>query len=95
MMPTKINKWLPKFPGNNVINVEDHIYVMGWDMDNACIDHEDVAMILFIPSFSKDELDWFKGIPDNHIMTYDVFSSLFKSRWLRKEDGGTLGTQFN
>jgi hypothetical protein len=43
-MPTEVNKWFPKFPGNNVITVEDHIYVMGRDMDNAGIDYEDVAM---------------------------------------------------
>jgi hypothetical protein len=94
-MPTKVNKWLPKFPGNNVITVEDHIYVMGRDMDNAGIDHEDVAMRLFASSLTEEALDWFKGLPDNHITSYDAFSNLFKRRWSRKEDGGTLGTQFN
>jgi hypothetical protein len=93
-MPTEVNKWLPKFPGNNVITVEDHIYVMGQDMDHAVIDHEDVAMRLFASSLTKEALDWFKGLPDNHITTYDAFS-LFKRRWSRKADGGTLGTQFN
>jgi hypothetical protein len=64
-------------------------------MDNAGIDHEDVAMRLFASSLTEEALDWFKGLPDNHITTYDDFSTLFKSRWSRKEDGGTLGTQFN
>jgi hypothetical protein len=64
-------------------------------MDNAGIDHEDVAMRLFASSLTEEALDWFKGLPDNHITTYDAFSTLFKSRWSRKEDGGTLGTQFN
>jgi hypothetical protein len=45
--PTKLNKWLPKFLGNNVIIVEDHIYVMGQDMDNVGIDHEYVDIKLF------------------------------------------------
>jgi hypothetical protein len=94
-MPTEVNKWLPKFLGNNVITVEDHIYVMGRDMDNAGIDHEDVAMRLFTSSLTEEALDWFKGLPDNHITTYDAFSTLFKRRWSRKADGGTLGTQFN
>jgi hypothetical protein len=75
-MPTNVNKWLPKFPGNNVITVEDHIYVMGRDMDNAGIDHEDVAMRLFASSLTEEALDWFKGLPDNHIMTYDAFFRL-------------------
>jgi hypothetical protein len=94
-MPTNVNKWLPKLPGNNVITTENHIYVMGRDMDNAGIDHEDVAMKLFTSSLTEEALDWFKGLPDNHITTYDAFSTLFKSKWSRKEDGGTLATQFN
>jgi len=87
-MPTDVNKWLPK-------TAEDHIYVMGRDMDNAGIDHEDVAMRLFASSLTEEALDWFKGLPDNHIMTYDAFFALFRSRRSRKVDGGTLATQFN
>jgi hypothetical protein len=70
---TNINKWFPKFPGHNVIIVKDHIYVMGQDMDNEGIDHEDVAMKIFASSLTKESFDWFKGIPDNQIMTYDAF----------------------
>jgi hypothetical protein len=80
-MPTKSNKWFPKFPGNNMINVEDHIYVMGRDMDNVGIDHEYVAMRIFASSLTEEALDWFKGIPNNHITTYDAFSTLFKRKW--------------
>jgi len=61
----------------------------------ACIYHEDVAMRLFASLLTEESLDWFKGIFDNHIMSYDAFFNLFQSRWSRKEDGGTLGTQFN
>jgi hypothetical protein len=35
IMPKYSNKWFPKFPGNNVAIVEDHLYTIGWDMDNA------------------------------------------------------------
>ena len=67
-----------------MITVEDHIYVIGWDMENACIDHEDVAMRLFASSLTEEALDWFKGLPDNQIKTYDAFTTLIKSRWPRK-----------
>jgi hypothetical protein len=77
-MPTKVNKWLPKFRGNNVITAEDHIYVIIWDMDNAGIDHEYVTMRLFSSSLTEEALDWFKGLPDIHITSYDDFSNLFK-----------------
>jgi hypothetical protein len=78
-----------------VITVEDHIYVMGRDMDNAGIEHEDVAMKLFASSLTEEALDWFKGLPDNHLMSYEDFSNLFKNKWSTKTDGGTLGAHFN
>jgi hypothetical protein len=78
-----------------VIIVEDHIYVLGRDMDNAGIDHEDVAMRLFDSSLTEEALDWFKVLPNNHITSYDAFSNLFKSIWSKKEDGGKLRTRFN
>jgi hypothetical protein len=53
-------------------------------MDNEGIDHEDVSMRLFASSLTEEALDWFRGLPVNHIMTYDVFSTLFKRRWSRK-----------
>jgi hypothetical protein len=82
-----------KVPKKQCDNFEDHIYVMGQDMDNAGIDHEDVAMRIFASSLTEEALDLFKVLPDNHITSYDAFSTLFKSIWLRKEDGGKLGTQ--
>jgi hypothetical protein len=68
---------------------------MDQHMDNAGIDHEDVSMRLFASSLIEEALDWFKGLPNNHITNYDSFSTLFKGTWSRKADGGTLGTQFN
>jgi hypothetical protein len=94
-MPKESNKWLPKFPGNNVVTVEDHLYVMGRDMDNAGIEHEDVAMKLISLSLTDEALDWFRSLPDNHLTSYEAFANLFKSRWSTKKDGGTLGAQFN
>ena len=62
---------------------------MGQDMDNAGIDHEDVAMRLFASSLTDEALDWFKGLPDNQITTYDALPPYLKA------DGGTLAAQFN
>jgi hypothetical protein len=44
---------------------------------------------------TEESLDWFIGLSDKHITTYDAFSTLFKRRWSRKSYGGTLGTRFN
>jgi hypothetical protein len=75
--------------------VEDHIYIIDQDMDNAGIEHEDVAMRLLASSLTEEALDWFRGLLDNHLMSYEYFSKLFKSIWSKKKDGGTLVAQFN
>jgi hypothetical protein len=94
-MPKESNKWLPKFPGNNVVTVEDHLYTIGRDMDNAEVEHEDVAMKLLASSLTEEALRWFRGLPNNHITSYEYFSKLFKSRWTTKKDNGMLVAQFN
>jgi hypothetical protein len=94
-MPEESNKWFPKFPGNNVVIVEDHLYIIGRDMDNASIEYKDVAMRLLASSLTEEALDWFKGLLDNHLTSYEDFAKLFKNRWSTKKDGGMLVTQFN
>jgi hypothetical protein len=53
-------------------------------MDNAGIYHEDVAMRIFASSLTKESLDWFMGLPDNQIMTYDSFSPYLKEDGQKK-----------
>jgi hypothetical protein len=89
-IPMDVNKWLPIFLGNNVIIIEDHIYVMGPDMDNSGIDHEDVAMKLFASSLTEEALDWFKGLPDNQIVTYDAFLAYLKENGQENQMVGHL-----
>jgi hypothetical protein len=43
-MTKESKKWFPKFPGNNVVTVEDHLYTIGWEMDNTEFEHEDVVV---------------------------------------------------
>jgi hypothetical protein len=94
-MPKESNKWFLKFPGNNVVTIEDHLYIMGRYMDNAGIEHVYIAMILFTSSLTEEALDWFRGLRDNHLTSYEASANLFKSRWSTKKDGGTLGAQFS
>jgi hypothetical protein len=94
-MPKEINKWLPKFSGNNVITAEQHLHAIGRDMENEGVEHEDVAMKLLATSLTEDAQRWFDGLPDNHLTTYEDFAKLFKSRWSVKKDSGMLMTQFN
>jgi hypothetical protein len=78
-MPKESNKWFPKFPENNVVTIEDHLYIIRRDMDNASIKHEDVSMRLLASSLTKETLVWFRGLQENHFMSYKYFSKIFKS----------------
>jgi hypothetical protein len=89
------HKWLPKFPGNNVITVEDHLYAMGQCMENGEVEHVDVVMKLLASSLTKDAQRWFIGLLDNHIASYEYFSNLFKNRWTPKKYNRNLVAQFN
>jgi hypothetical protein len=64
-------------------------------MDNAGIKHEDIAMRLLTSSLTKEALDWFRVLPNNHLTSYEYFSNLFKRRWSTKKEGGMLRSQFN
>jgi len=52
-MPKESHKWLEKFPRNNVITVDNHLYAMGRDMENEKVEHEDVAMKLLASSLTE------------------------------------------
>jgi hypothetical protein len=52
-------------------------------------------MKLLASSLTKDAHRWFRGLPDNHIASYEDFSMLFKNRWTTKKDNGMLIVQFN
>jgi hypothetical protein len=64
-----------------VVTADDHFYAMGRDMENAEVEHEDVAMKLHASSLTKDAQRWFKGLFDNHIALYEDFAKLFDNRW--------------
>jgi hypothetical protein len=68
------HKWFPKFPKNNMVTADDHLYAMGRDIENAEVEHEDVEMKLLASSLTKDAQRWFRGLPDNHIASYEDFA---------------------
>lgn len=65
---------------NNVITAEDHLYAIGVELLNAGIEHEDVAMRLLAMSLTEDARRWFRGLPDNHLASYDDFTKFLRRR---------------
>jgi hypothetical protein len=65
-MPKESHKWFPKFSGNHVIIVDDHLYAIDHDMENVEVEYEYVAMRLLNSSLIEDAQRWFRGLLDNH-----------------------------
>jgi hypothetical protein len=95
-MPKETHKWFPKFTGNNVVTLEDHLYAIGVALLNEGVEHEDVVMRLLAMSLDEDDQGWFRGLPDNHLASYDDFAKSLTSRWSTKKDNKMLLlAQFN
>jgi hypothetical protein len=95
LMPKESHKWLSKFTGNNVVTPEEHLYAIGVALENEGVEHEDIAMKLLAMSLNEDAQRWFKGLPENHLASYEYFTKLFKRRWKTKKDRRMLMTRFN
>jgi hypothetical protein len=48
-MLKEINKWLPKFFGNNVITAEQHLHAISRDMENEGVEHCNVPFQIGAP----------------------------------------------
>jgi hypothetical protein len=66
-IPPKYEKWFPKFTGNDVVNVEDHI----------SDDVEDLAMKLFSTTLHDGARRWYNGLPGASIKTMDKLEEIF------------------
>jgi hypothetical protein len=85
-IPKESHKWLPKFTENNVITPEERLEAIGVAIKDNDVEHEDVAMKLLAMSLDEDARQWYKGLPDNHLTSYEAFAKLFKERWTTKKD---------
>jgi hypothetical protein len=85
-MPKEIHKWLPKFTGNDVVIPEDHLYAVGVALLNEVIEHEDFEMRRLSMPLNEDSQRCFRGIPDDHLASYDDFTKFIKSMWQMKKD---------
>jgi len=79
-MSKEIHKWFLNFGGNNVITPEDHIYAVVVELLNLSIEHEYVMMRILEMSLIEYAQRWFKGMLDNHLVSYDYFTKFLKIR---------------
>jgi hypothetical protein len=94
-MPKEYHKWLPKFIGNNVVIHEEHIDSIVVAMEYNSIEHGDVTMKLLAMSLNENAKKWYKGLPDNHLESYEAFANFFKGRWTKNKYSGMILMKFN
>jgi hypothetical protein len=63
--PTYTLKWLPKFAGNNVVTIEDHIDQLVGVFEILGVEHDDVALYFFTISLEGPTKAWFQSRIDN------------------------------
>jgi hypothetical protein len=91
-MPLKFEKWFPKFSGNDVTIVEEHLdnFWAFFQLNLVSDDVEDVVMKLFSSTFVDDARRWYNSLPSKSIKTWDDFEETFLKRWGTKEDPNLL-----
>jgi hypothetical protein len=60
-------KHLPLFAGKFGVSIEDHLADFLKVVDDCEVEHEDVAMRMFVQTLKGDALTWYKFLPDAFI----------------------------
>jgi hypothetical protein len=96
-MPLKYEKWLPKFIGNDVVSVEDHMsnFWAFFQFHPISDDAEDLSMKLFFATLHYGVRCWYNCLPDASIKTMDRLEEIFLKRWSVKEDPNMLLIRLN
>lgn len=89
-MPTKTLRWLPRFYGDDVITVGDHVEALEKAFRDNEIIHEDIAMKLLANSLDDNAYRWFYGLINNAITRYDYFVKKMRGKWDCKYDDNFL-----
>jgi len=85
---------VPKFLGNNTVSGEDHLKAFQNVMDNFKVEHEDVFMKSFMQSLVDEAKEWYKGLPDRSISSWDDFKRMFKEQYSDKTDPSFFVNEF-
>jgi hypothetical protein len=96
-IPSRYEKWLPKFTGNNVVSIEDHTRDLWAFFQPHPIsdDVEYLTMELFSATLYDGARRWYNGLPDASITSMDKLKEVFLKRWSVKEDPNMLLIRLN
>jgi hypothetical protein len=83
-------KCLPLFAGRSRESIEDHLPSFSKLLDDFEVEHEDVAMRMFVSNLEGQARTWYKSLPDAFIDGWDLFQEKFVERWANKLDNSSL-----
>jgi hypothetical protein len=91
-MPPKYEKWLPKFFGNDVTTIEEHMsnFWAFFQRNLVSDDAEYLMMKLFSSTLTDATRRWHKSLPNKSINTMDQLKETFLKIWSIKEDPNLL-----
>lgn len=95
VIPNKVRDKIPKFTGNNVITCEEHLKSFIDKINDCEIENEDVFMKLFVQSMVEDARDWYRGLPENSITSWDEFIRNFKEQYVEHVNSSYMLNEFN
>lgn len=78
-----------KFVGNNVVTTEEHLKYFMDMLNDYDVEHEYVVMKLFIQSLVEYARDWYRGLPNASISSWDEFEMCLEEQY-----GDTTNTSF-
>lgn len=78
MSTTNYVKNIPKFQGNNVVNAKDHVNQFLKVCDDMLIEHEDMAMKMFVSTLEGEARAWYKGNKHDTSLVFRNFTNINK-----------------
>jgi hypothetical protein len=92
---TNYVKNLPKFQGNNAINVQDHIDQFLKVCDDEAVEHEDMVMKMFVSTWKVKHVHGTRVFQTIPLTGWNSFSTKFLERWGDKHDTSLLLRNFS
>jgi len=76
-MPQEYLKILPFFTGEDEQTTKNHVSVFCNFAENLNVEQLDVVLRLFIQELDGEARKWFKGLPNNSIISWEEMEHLF------------------
>lgn len=69
-LPKGARDHLPKFSGDGKITTDEHLNVFNVSCGIIVVQHEDVAIRLFVQTLTRTDVDWFYHLPNSVITNW-------------------------